>query len=460
MMANASLDGAPVKAHNHATEVVDKLDTTCCIVGAGPAGAVLALLLARQGISVTLLEAHQDFDRDFRGDTIHPSVLHIMDELGLAERLHEFRHSKIRQASFATANGLITVADFSRVEQKFPYIMMLPQAQFLEFITDEAKRYPNFRLLMGAAVQELLEEEGTVRGVRYRATDGWHEVRALLTVGTDGRSSRVRKLANVELTKSSPPMDVLWFRIPRQPEDPEGVLAHFGRGHALVLLDRLDQWQVAYVILKGSYSQVQAAGLEALRQSVAELLTEFPERAEHLQDWKQIAVLSVESSRVSRWYKPGLLLIGDAAHVMSPIGGVGINYAIQDAVVAANVLSRALKMRNVSLEELREVQRQREWPVTVIQWVQAQVQKRVIATALRSSNTLQMPLLLRLSIRVPIIRDIPARVLAFGVREVHVKQDEGPSPGPRRRQSLSPDEVLADVVLEIVFLLARLFSPV
>src|SRR6266850_2470503 len=459
MTTNAIQNARPV-THGHSTDVIDKIETTCCIVGAGPAGAVLALLLARQRISVTLVEAHQDFDRDFRGDTIHPSVLHIMDELGLADRLHEFRHSKIRQASCATTNGLITLADFSRVEQKFPYIMMLPQAQFLEFITNEAKRYPTFRLLMGAAVQELLDEDGTVRGVRYRATDGWHEVRALLTVGTDGRSSRVRKLANVELTKSSPPMDVLWFRVPRQPEDPEGVLAHFGRGHALVLLDRLDQWQVAYLILKGSYSQVQAAGLEALRRSVAELLTEFPERAEHLQDWKQIAVLSVESSRVSRWYKPGLLLIGDAAHVMSPIGGVGINYAIQDAVVAANVLSRALKMRNVSLEELREVQRQREWPVTVIQWVQAQVQKRVIATALRSSNTLQMPLLLRFLIRVPIIRDIPARVLAFGVREVHVKQDEAPSPGPRRSQSLSPDDILIDIALGIIFVLFRLFSPV
>lgn len=401
--------------------ILDTLSTTCCIVGAGPAGAVLALLLARAGIPVTLLEAHLDFDRDFRGDTIHPSVLHILDELGLAERLHQFRHSKIRQASFATPNGLITVADFSRVEQKFPYIMMLPQAQFLEFITTEAKQYPTFRLLMGASAQELLEDEGEVRGVRYRAADGWHEERALLTVGTDGRSSRVRKLANVELTKSSPPMDVLWFRIPRQPTDPEGVLAHFGQGHAMVMLDRLDQWQIAYVILKGSYAQVQAAGLEALKKSVADLMVEFPERAEHLKDWKQIAVLSVESSRVDRWYKPGLLLIGDAAHVMSPIGGVGINYAIQDAVVAANVLIAPLKQRNVCLEELREVQRQREGPVAVIQWIQTQVQKRIIAAALRSTTALQIPLPLRILLRIPVLRDIPARVLAFGVREVHVE---------------------------------------
>ena len=407
---------------DHAADVLDQIQTTCCIVGAGPAGAVLALLLARQGIAVTLLEAHEDFDRDFRGDTIHPSILHIMDELGLAEGLHQFRHSKIHQASFATPNGLITLADFRRVEEKFPYIMMLPQAQFLQFIADEARRYPNFRLLMGASCQELIEDEEGVRGVRYRATDGWHEVRALLTVGTDGRSSRIRRLAGIEMNKSSPPMDVLWFRLPRKEKDPEGVLAHFGQGHALVMLDRLDEWQIAFVILKGSYSQVQAAGIEAFRSEVAKLMPEFPERVKHLNDWKQVAALVVESSRAQRWYKPGLLLIGDAAHVMSPIGGVGINYAIQDAVVAANVLTSSLRMGNVAVEELREVQRQREWPVAVIQWIQTQIQKRVIAAALQSTTTLQIPAPLRLLLRIPILRDLPAKVLAFGVREVHVEQ--------------------------------------
>ena len=342
------------EARDGGHQVLDTIETTCCIVGAGPGGAVLALLLARQGISVALLEAHEDFDRDFRGDTIHPSVLHIMDELGLADRLLQLRHSKIHQAAFATLNGPITIADFRRVEDKFPFIAMLPQVQFLEFITTEAKRYPSFRLLMGASVQDLIEEDGLVRGVRYRSLDGWHEVRATLTVGADGRSSRIRKLAGFEPVKTSPPMDILWFRIPRAKGDPEGVLGHFGRGHALVLLDRLDEWQVGFVIMKGSYSQVRAAGLDALRRSIADLLIEFPDRIEHLKDWKQIAVLSVESSRVPRWYAPGLLLIGDAAHVMSPVGGVGINYAIQDAVVAANVLSKPLKMRKVAIEELRE----------------------------------------------------------------------------------------------------------
>ena len=415
-------------------QVSDTVETTCCIVGAGPGGAVLALLLAREGISVTLLEAHEDFDRDFRGDTIHPSVLHIMDELGLAERLHEFRHSKIYQAAFATPSGPFTVADFRRVEKKFPYIMMLPQAQFLEYITTKAKRYSSFRLLMGASVQELIEEDGVTRGVRYRAHehptraaragtqhDGWHEVRARLTVGADGRSSRIRRLGEFETIKTSPPMDILWFRIPRKPKDPEGVLGHFGQGHALVLLDRLDQWQVAYVIIKGSYSQVHAAGLEALRRTISNLLPEFQDRIEYLKDWKQVAVLSVESSRVCRWYKPGLLLIGDAAHVMSPVGGVGINYAIQDAVVAANVLSKPLKIGKVGIEDLREVQRQREWPVKVIQWIQTQIQKRLLAAAFRSDKPLQIPRPIRLLLRVPIIRDLPARILAFGVRPVHVK---------------------------------------
>jgi 2-polyprenyl-6-methoxyphenol hydroxylase-like FAD-dependent oxidoreductase len=416
-MSNA----APASPATTEHEILDSVETTCCIVGAGPGGAVLALLLARQGIPVTLLEAHEDFDREFRGDTIHPSVLHIMDELGLAERLHQFRHSKIYQATFVTPTGPVTMADFRRVEKKFPYIMMLPQAQFLEFITTEAKQYPNFRLLMGASVQELLEEDGVIRGVRYRAQDGRHEVRALLTVGCDGRSSRIRKLAGFEPVKTSPPMDILWFRIPRKPTDPEGVLGRFGQGHALVLLDRLDEWQVGYVIMKGSYAQVHAAGLEALRQSIARMLTEFPERIEYLKDWKQTAVLNVESSRVPRWYKPGLLLIGDAAHVMSPVGGVGINHAIQDAVVASNVLSASLKRRNVCLEELREVQRQREGPVKVIQWIQTQLQKRVIGAALKSNKQLQIPWLVRLLLRLPVIRDLPARILAFGVRPVHLK---------------------------------------
>ena len=396
--------------------------TTCCIVGGGPGGAVLALLLARKGVPVMLLEAHEDFDRDFRGDTVHPSILEIMDQLGLADRLHQFRHSKIHTARFMTPTGPVTVADFRRLKTRFPYIMTLPQAQFLEFITGEAKRYPNFQLLMGASAQELIEEDGEVRGLRYRDHEGWHEVRALLTVAADGRSSRLRRLAGFTPVKTSPPMDVLWFRWPRRADDGEGILGRFGRGHGLVLLDRLDQWQVGYIILKGSFQQVRAAGLEALRRSITEMAPEYADRAETLQDWDQIAVLSVESSRCPQWSRPGLLLIGDAAHVMSPVGGVGINYAIQDAVVAANVLTDPLLAGQVRPDRLRQVQREREMPTRIIQWIQKQVQQRIIGAALKSNAPLTIPPAIRFLLRLPILRDIPARILAFGVRRVHVKQ--------------------------------------
>jgi 2-polyprenyl-6-methoxyphenol hydroxylase-like FAD-dependent oxidoreductase len=397
-------------------------ETTCCVVGGGPGGAVLALLLARTNIPVVLLEAHEDFDRDFRGDTIHPSAMELMDELGLAERLLELRHSKIRTGTLMTPEGPVTVADFSRIKTRFPYITLLPQVQFLEFITTEAKRYPNFHLMMGARVEELIEEGGAVRGVRFRLEQEWQEVRARLTVGADGRSSRIRHLAEIEPIKTSLPMDVLWFRLPRKPEDPEGILGRFGRGHGVVMLDRLDEWQIAFVILKGSYSEVRAAGIESLRKSFVETVPDFADRAPHLTDWKQVSMLSVESSRVKQWYKPGLLLIGDAAHVMSPVGGVGINYAIQDAVAAANVLTEPLRAGNVRLEDLREVQRQREWPTRFIQWVQTLIQRRVIANALDPNQQFRIPLLIRLLLRLPILRDIPARILAFGIRPTYIKK--------------------------------------
>jgi 2-polyprenyl-6-methoxyphenol hydroxylase-like FAD-dependent oxidoreductase len=399
---------------------VDVQETTCLIIGGGPGGSVLALLLARQGIHVMLLEAHEDFDRDFRGDTIHPSVMEIMDQLGLADRLLELRHSEIHQATIMTPDGPIRLADFSRLKTRFPYIMMLPQVNFLEFVTGEAKRYPNFQLLMGASAQELIEENGVIKGVRYHNQAGWHEVRALLTVGADGRSSRVRRMAELEPVKTSPPMDVLWFRLPRAPSDPEGAFARFGRGQMMVMLDRREQWQVGYVILKGTYQHLREAGMEALRRSIMEMAEGFADRAQQLQDWKQVAVLSVESSRLKRWYLPGLLLIGDAAHVMSPIGGVGINYAIQDAVEAANVLSAPLKAGLVQPGDLGAVQRRREWPTRIIQFIQTQVQRRIIATALDPNQRFKLPLVVRIILRTPLLRDLPARIIAFGVRRVRV----------------------------------------
>jgi 2-polyprenyl-6-methoxyphenol hydroxylase-like FAD-dependent oxidoreductase len=396
-------------------------ETACCVVGGGPAGVILSLLLARKGVAVTLLEAHDNFDRDFRGDTIHPSVLELLDEIGLAEPLHRLPHAKIHTGALMTAQGPVTLADFRRLRTRFPYIMMLPQKDFLAFVAREAERYPTFRLLMGARVEGLIEEGGVVRGVVYEDDGGKVELRAGLTVGADGRGSRLRHLGGFEQVKTSPPMDILWFRVPRKTNDAEGGLAFFGGGHMLVMLNRGEQWQAAYVILKGSSAQVRAAGLEALRRALAELVPQYAERFAELRDWKQVSMLSVESSRVTRWFRPGLLLIGDAAHVMSPVGGVGINYAIMDAAEAANVLTAPLKEGTLNTDHLRQVQRRREWPTRLIQAVQTRIQKRVIAAALDPAGTFRVPLALRLLLRVPGLRNLPARVIGLGFKRVHLK---------------------------------------
>ncbi len=395
--------------------------TTCCIVGAGPAGAMLALLLARQGIPVVLLEEHMDFDRDFRGDTLHPSTMQVIDEIGLADRLLQLQHTKVHSMSVQTDNGIFQMADFGHLKTRFPYIAMIPQVHFLEFVTDEAKRYPNFKLVMGARVEKLIEEDGYIHGVHYRGQDGWHEVRAVLTVAADGRFSRVRRLAGFEPVSVSQAMDVLWFRLPRKEGDAAESGGRLGKGHILVLLNRADHWQVGYVIPKGGYQKLRAAGLDALRQELTSLVPDWAERFDSLQGWKQISVLAVESSRIKRWYRPGLLLIGDAAHVMSPVGGVGINYAIQDAVVAANVLSGSLKAGQMRTSELAKVQREREWPTRIIQGFQNFMQRNMIASVFKADKPLTVPAWVRFLLRLPVIGDLPARLIAFGPRTVHVR---------------------------------------
>jgi 2-polyprenyl-6-methoxyphenol hydroxylase-like FAD-dependent oxidoreductase len=389
------------------------ITTRCCIVGGGPAGAILGLLLARADIPVVLLEAHDNFDREFRGDTLHPSAMEILDDLGLAERVLELPHEKVAQFTVTTEQGAVTVADFSRLRTPFPFITLAPQDQFLELVTAEAANSPSFTLIMGAHVKELVITGGVVRGVRYRDQDGWHEVRALLTVGADGRSSMTRRLAGFEPIGTSPPMDVLWFRLPRRPDDAQRTGGRFVGGHALVMLYRGDYWQIGYVFPKGTYQQLRAGGVDALRASIAEIAPELAGRLEVLQGWKDVSLLSVESNRLPRWYRPGLLLIGDAAHVMSPVGGVGINYAVQDAVATANLLETPLRAGRMSLRDLAAVQQRRELPTRVVQAVQTFIQRRVLAEALDATTPFRLPPWVRLLTRVPYLRAFPAWLIAY-----------------------------------------------
>jgi 2-polyprenyl-6-methoxyphenol hydroxylase-like FAD-dependent oxidoreductase len=409
-----------------AEPVADVHHTSCVVVGGGPAGVMLSLLLARRGLPVTLLEAHKDFDRDFRGDTIHPSTLEVLDQLGLADRLLEIPHGTVRRFQIVTPEGTTTMADLSGLRTRFPFVAMLPQARMLEFLVDAAKRYPCFKVIMGANVQRLVEEEGVVHGVRYRGEDdAWHELRATLTVAADGRFSKFRSLAGLEPVKTAPPMDVVWFRLPRRSSEGGDTGAiHVHGGHFAVVLERSDEWQVGYAVLKGGFPQLRVAGIEALRRSLAEMVPWLADRVELLKDWKQTSVLSVESSRLRVWHKPGLLLIGDAAHVMSPVGGVGINYAVQDAVEAANLLAEPLRGGTVTDADLAAVQARRERPVRAIQAVQRLIQRKIAGPALQTDQPFRVPFFLRLLLKTPGLRNLPGQMMAFGIRRVRIEGRE------------------------------------
>lgn len=407
--------------------LVDVVKTNCTVVGGGPAGVILSYLLARAGVPVRLLESHQDFDRDWRGDTIHPSTLEALDALGLADKLHSLPHAKLRVMRIKTPEGVRALADFGRIRTKFPYVMIMPQSRFLDFLAAEAARYPAFTLTLGANVQRLAEESGAVAGVRYRDRDGlWHEVRAPLTVAADGRHSKLRSLAGFEPVRAAPPMDVMMTHLPKEPGDAvdEGMM-HVGGGQFVVVFDRGDSWLVGYVYLKGGFQAIRAAGIDELARRLGEVLPEWKDRfARHLTDWKLCPVLNVESSRVPVWHKPGLLLIGDAAHVMSPVGGVGINYAIQDAIETANQLTDKLKAGSVTDADLAAVQRTREWPAKAIQRVQKAIQDRIVAAGLKDAE-FRLPLPARVLTGTPGLRWVLPRLIGWGVRPARVKAAGG-----------------------------------
>jgi 2-polyprenyl-6-methoxyphenol hydroxylase-like FAD-dependent oxidoreductase len=414
----SAMSSAVDEAGGHET-----VKTTCCVVGGGPGGMMLSLLLARAGVSVTLLEAHKDFDRDFRGDTIHPSVLEVLGQIGLAGRLHELPHSKMRDVRFTYPTGVYTMAALSRLPTQFPYVMMMPQARFLEFLAAEAQQYPHFRLIMGANVQQLLDEDGAIRGVRYRTAGGWGEVRSLFTVGADGRFSRIRKLAALEPVSQSPRMDVLWLRLPRERDDQQdGTTIHVGCGYYIAVLTRMHEWQVGCIIPTGSCQQLKAKGVGELQRSLAAAVPWLAGSVESLSDWRQINVLSIEANRLSRWYRPGLLLIGDAAHAMLPVGGVGINCAIGDAVEAVNVLAGPLRDGCVRDNQLATVQRRRAGITRMIQYIQTGVQKRMVNRALTATKPFGPPIAARIMPRVPGLRDWPTQLMMLGIPRVRLAQ--------------------------------------
>jgi 2-polyprenyl-6-methoxyphenol hydroxylase-like FAD-dependent oxidoreductase len=393
----------------------------CCIAGGGPAGMMLGFLLARAGVDVVVLEKHADFLRDFRGDTIHPSTLELMYELGLLNDFLARPHQEAPELNGQVGDTEVTVADFSHLPTRCRFIAFMPQWDFLNFLAERARRYPTFHLRMEAQVTELLEEEGRVVGVRAATPGGPLDVRAALVVGADGRHSTVRGRAGLKVEDLGAPMDVLWLRLSRRPGDRRNPLGRFDRGKVFVMLDRGDYWQCGYVIPKGGFDEVRRRGLEAFREAVAESAPFLRDRVGELRSWDDVKLLTVVVDRLRRWYRPGLLCIGDAAHAMSPIGGVGINLAVQDAVAAANLLAAPLRDGRLTAEDLRRVQRRREFPTRLTQRLQVLIQDRVISRVLAGRKQLSLPWPLRLLRRFPVLRRIPARLIGLGFRPEHVR---------------------------------------
>jgi 2-polyprenyl-6-methoxyphenol hydroxylase-like FAD-dependent oxidoreductase len=385
---------------------------------------MLGLLLARAGVEVDVLEKHADFLRDFRGDTIHPSTLEVMYELGLLASFLQRPHQKIEQLAAVIGDRSLRIADFTHLATHCRFIALMPQWDFLDFIATQAKRYASFRLRMQTEATGLIEEQGRVVGVRARTANGQLSIRADLVVAADGRDSKLRDAAGLRVKDLGAPIDVLWMRLSKQPGDPNEVLGRVAAGALLVMLDRGNYWQCAYVIAKGEAERLRGEGITAFRDRVGDVAPLLGNRLTELKDWDDVKLLSVAVNRLTTWARPGVLFIGDAAHAMSPVGGVGINLAIQDAVAASNLLAEPLRRGRLTLRNLEAVQERRLFPTRVTQWLQVQIQNNFLSRVLASRTAPSPPLPVRWLDGCPYLRRLPARLIGVGVRPEHVQTPE------------------------------------
>jgi 2-polyprenyl-6-methoxyphenol hydroxylase-like FAD-dependent oxidoreductase len=399
----------------------EKLETTCCVVGGGPAGMMLGYLLARAGVDVTVLEKHNDFFRDFRGDTVHPSTLEVMHELGILEEFLKVPHQKLTSTGGMFGEFAFRAASFRHVPAHCKFVALMPQWDFLDFLSEQAKRFPSFGLRMQHEVVDLIRDAGRIAGVEARTPEGTVQIRAHLVIGCDGRHSITRKAAQLEVLEFGVPIDVLWFRISRSGYDPEQLLGNINYGKALILINRGDYFQAGFLIRKGSFEEMKRNGLPAFRKSLREIAPYLGDRVKEVQDWEEVKLLSVQINRLKRWHRPGLLCIGDAAHAMSPVGGVGINLAIQDAVAAANLLARPLRERRVTDALLGRVQCRREFPTRVTQFLQVNVHN-VFQRVFQTTAPMKAPWQLKFVVQIPGVQHVLGRVIGIGIRPEHIRE--------------------------------------
>jgi 2-polyprenyl-6-methoxyphenol hydroxylase-like FAD-dependent oxidoreductase len=393
----------------------------CCIVGGGPAGMMLGYLLGRAGIDVVVLEKHADFFRDFRGDTVHPSTLQVMDELGLIDGFLKLPHQRLQTMDGMFGGASVRIADLTRLKTKYPFIAFMPQWDFLNFLRESGKRFVSLKVMMSAEATDLIQDNGRVLGVRANTPEGSVDIEADLTIACDGRHSLVRERAGLATLEIGAPMDVLWFRAGKRENETESVFARVDPGSMMVTFDRGDYWQCAYVIAKGQYDAVKARGLSALLDDVARMAPILKPGLAEVKSWDDVKLLTVAINRLPRWTRPGLLCIGDAAHAMSPIGGVGVNLAVQDAVATANLLAAKLVKGCPPEDELDAVRKRREFPVRMTQTMQVVAQNNIVSAALKPGGApLKVPLVVRLITAVPWLQGITARFVGLGVRPEHV----------------------------------------